>query len=227
VRGGGTIQVHSAGLAANTVVSSGGTATVLNGGTARSTKLTGAGATLAVSSGGVASATIISSGGSEHVSGGGIDRLSVISSGGAEFIQSAGIVSGTTIISGAKLTVSSGGVIQSGLTVSGGTAVISGTMAAGQKVEFGGAGGDLALYNLPSFAAQIGGFGASDKFDLGGFAYGAGETRSFTEAASHASGTLKVVDGAKSASLTLLGSYVSGDFALSTDGAGGTFVKFV
>jgi autotransporter passenger strand-loop-strand repeat protein len=209
------------------VVSSGGTATVLNGGTTRSTRLTGVGAALLVSSGGVASGTTISSGGVEHVSGGGTDRLSIISSGGAEFIQSAGIVSGTTLISGARLSVSSGGLIQAGLSISGGTAVISGTMAAGQKVGFGGTGGDLALYNLGAFAAQISGFATGDEFDLGGFAYGAGETRGFTEAASHTSGTLKVVDGARSASLTLLGSYVSGDFALSTDGAGGTFVKFV
>ena len=41
------------------------------------------------------------------------------------------------------------------------------------------------------------------------------------------SGTRTVVDGAKTATLSLLGSYVTSDFALSTDSHGGTFVKFV
>jgi hypothetical protein len=38
---------------------------------------------------------------------------------------------------------------------------------------------------------------------------------------------LKIVDGSKTATLMLLGSHVTGDFAVSNDGAGGTFVKFV
>ncbi len=226
VSSGGVQTLDYGGVASGTAVSSGGHEVVSSGGTTRFTAVRLGGQEI-VSKGGVASGTVISSGGAEYVSSGGIDRLSVISSGGLEFIQSAGIVSGTTIISGAKLTVSSGGLIQAGLTISGGTAIISGTMATGQKLAFAGSGGDLTLYNLGSFAAQISGFGTGDKFDLGGFAYGGSETRSFTEAASHTSGTLKVVDGAKSTSLTLLGSYVTSDFALSTDGAGGTFVKFV
>jgi hypothetical protein len=66
----------------------------------------------------------------------------------------------------------------------------------------------------------------------GGLAYGTylsgtGETWSFTEAASLTSGTLSVVDGVQSASLSLLGNYVTSDFALSNDKHGGTFVKFV
>jgi autotransporter passenger strand-loop-strand repeat protein len=181
---------------------------------------------LTVASGGVASGTSVLGGGKEYVSAGGIDRASIISAGGLEFIYSAAVVSGTTLLSGATLTVSSGGIVQSGFTISGGTAVISGTASAGQTIKFSGAG-DLALYNLSGFGAAIGGFSTNDEFDLGGFTYSAGETRSFTEAGSHTSGTLKIVDGSKSANLTLLGSYVTSNFALSTDGSGGTFVKFV
>ena len=122
--------------------------------------------------------------------------------------------------------MSSGGFVSGGLAISGGgTANISGSVAAGQDVVFGA--GDLALYNLANFHALIGGYSTGDEFDLGGFAYGAGEKASFTEAANLLSGTLSVHDGGLSASLTLLGKYVTGDFGLSTDGHGGSFVKFV
>ena len=222
----GSEYVSSGGVASATRVSSGGSEQVTSGGIARSSTVL-SGGSLIVSRGGVASVTAVSAGGRETVSSGGIDRFSVIGSGGMAFIASAATVSGTTVLSGAKLTVSSGGVVQAGLTISGGAAAISGTVAAGQQVRFGGSGGTLALYNLPSFAALISGFSAGDRFDLGGFAYGAGETRSFVSAASHTSGTLTVVDGAKTAKLTLIGSYATSNFALANDGAGGTFVRFV
>jgi hypothetical protein len=125
------------------------------------------------------------------------------------------------------LTVSSGGFVSGGLTISGGgTANISGGVAAGQDVLFSGAG-DLALSNLSNFHALIGGASTGDEFDLGGFAFGPGETFSYTEAANLLSGTLGVHDGGLTANLTLLGKYVTSDFALSTDGHGGSFVKFV
>ena len=87
--------------------------------------------------------------------------------------------------------------------------------------------GDLALSNLSNFHALIGGYSTGDAFDLGGFAYGAGEKFTYTEAANLLSGTLSVHDGGLSANLTLLGKYVTSDFGLSTDGHGGSFVKFV
>jgi hypothetical protein len=99
-------------------------------------------------------------------------------------------------------------------------------MTSGQTLMFAGSGGDLALFDLPDFAAVIKGFGAGATIDLGGFAYGGGETRSFAEAASTTSGTLTVVDRGNQAHLTLLGSYVTSDFALASDSTGGTFVKF-
>ena len=98
-------------------------------------------------------------------------------------------------------------------------------MGAGQVARFAG-GGDLALDNLPGFGAQIGGFAAGATIDLGGFAYSSAATRSFTEAPSNTSGALRVSAGAKVANLTLLGSYATSNFALSSDGAGGIFVKY-
>jgi autotransporter passenger strand-loop-strand repeat protein len=220
---GGSEVVSSGGTGSGIFVSSGGLEYVF--GTASSTTVSSGGSEH-VEAGGTASATVISGGGQELVLSGGVDRFSVVSNGGLEFISSAGVVSGGTVISGANITVGAGGNVLDGLTISGGTAVVSGSMAAGQTLTFAGTGGDLALHNLPDFAAVIGGFGTGDTIDLGGFAYGSGETRSFAEAASTTSGTLKVVDGGSQARLTLLGSYVTGDFALSSDSAGGTFVKF-
>ena len=160
------------------------------------------------------------------MSAGGSDRFSFISSGGMQFILSAGTVSGGTVISGATMTVSSGGIVAADLTLSGGSAAIFGSVAAGQAMNFAGSGGNLALYDLPAFGAVIGGFASGDKIDLGTFTFGSGATQSFTEAPSHTSGTLSVVNGGNQAHLTLLGSYATSDFALSSDGAGGTLVKF-
>jgi hypothetical protein len=130
------------------------------------------------------------------------------------------------VISGATLTVSSGGTVLAGLTLSGGTTNIFGSMAAGQTMNFAGTGGDLALYNLPAFGALIGGFSSGDKIDLATLTFGSGSTRSFTEAASHTSGTLTVANGASHASLTLAGNYATSNFAVASDAASVTLVKF-
>ena len=117
-----------------------------------------------------------------------------------------------------------GGVVSGGLTFHGGTAVISGTMAAGQIVNFAGSAGVLELDNLAAFHAKISGFTTtSEKIDLGGFAYSSStETLSWTQ--SGTSGTLTVSDGAEVASLTLIGIYATSNFNLANDAHGGTFV---
>ncbi len=125
---------------------------------------------------------------------------------------------------GGREVVLAGGSISGGLTLSGGAAVISGAMAAGQTVRFVGAGGVLELANLPAFGAAISGLTLpSQKLDLDGFVYhSATETAVWTQ--SGTSGTLTVSDGAKIATLDLIGSYATSDFQLSSDGHGGTFV---
>jgi hypothetical protein len=82
----------------------------------------------------------------------------------------------------------------------------------------------LELADLPGFQAKISGLTtATQKIDLDSFAFSAGE--SVTWAQSGTSGTLTVHDGAKVAHLTLIGTYVTSDFALANDQHGGTFVK--
>ena len=163
------------------------------------------------------------------IGGGNASVDTLINNGGEEILHD-GTASATTVMSGGLLLVSVGlastGAIADGLTLSGGTAILSGSAGAGQIVTFVGAGGDLVLDNLSAFSAQIAGFDLpSQKIDLGGFTYSStGETRSWTEAAGGASGTLTVSDGRQVAALTLLGNYVTSNFTLSNDGSGGTFI---
>jgi hypothetical protein len=138
-------------------------------------------------------------------------------------VESGALASGVTIEG--EMIVSAGAVVTGGLVLNGGEALIAGTAGAGQTIGFTASGGRLVIDNLAGFSAAISGMAnASDKIDLGGFTYGAGETVSWTEAGGNTSGTLTVTDGAKSASLTLIGSYVTSDFSLSDDGMGGTYV---
>ena len=136
----------------------------------------------------------------------------------------AGVTASGITVEG-ELIVNAGAAVAGSMVLDGGEALIAGTVGAGQTIAFTASGGDLVIDNVAGFSASIAGMAnASDKIDLGGFTYGAGETVSWTEAVGNASGTLTVVDGAKTASLTLLGSYVTSNFSLSDDGVGGTFV---
>ena len=221
VRSGGQQYVYSGGVDSASVISSGGKETVYKGGVARFDTVASGGTQY---DHGVTSDTTISKGGTEDVFSGGAADVSQVY--GSEVVSSGGSVYGNTVHSGGALTVSSGGSVTGGLTISGGYAGISGAVASGQEIRFAGTG-DLAFYDLAAFHATIGGYSTGDEFDLGGFAFGAGETRSFAENAAHTGGTLSVTDGSQHASLTLLGNYATGDFALSNDLHGGTFVKFV
>jgi autotransporter passenger strand-loop-strand repeat protein len=200
VLSGGSLQVFASGLASGAVVSAGGVATIAHGGATR--------------------ATSVSSGGMEKV--GGATTGTVVLSGGQEVVLSGGVASASVVSNGGVETVSSGGALAGGLKIAGGEAIISGTVAAGQTVTFT-TSGDLELDNLAGFGAKISGLTTStQKIDLGGFTFSAGETVTWTQAGT--SGTLKVTDGAKTASLTLIGTYTTANFHLSNDGHGGTFV---
>ena len=217
----GVADVESGGVESSSIIEKGGREYVLRGGTTRYDTVASGGAQYDY---GITSDTTISKkGGTEYVLSGGYADYNQVD--GAEVVSSGGVAYDDAV-RGGTLTVLSGGSVLDGLSISGGTANISGGVALGQNVLFSGAG-DLALYNLSNFHARVGGFSTSDEFDLGGFAYGSSETLKYTEAASLLSGTLSIHDGSQTASLTLLGKYVTSDFALSTDAHGGSFVKFV
>jgi len=175
---------------------------------------------------GVASGTIVFSGGREYIGAGGIDTASMVDSGGMAFIYSGGSISGMTIERGANVVVSAGGLVQGGLTLSGGRTLIYGTVSDGQMVSFEGSGGYLGVDHAAAFGAVIGGFAAGDIIHLGTFDYSSAATRSFTEAANHASGTLTVRDGGLTANLTLAGVYATSNFVLTSNSDGTIDVKY-
>jgi autotransporter passenger strand-loop-strand repeat protein len=224
ILGGGSGYVRVGAVASGDVISSGGVETVSSGGRVSATSVM-SGGVLYISSGGTDAGATIVGGGSEMVKTGAIASGDIISSGGAETVSSGGTISGATVMSGAQLTVSSGAVLGQSLVLSGGTATILGVVSSGITVTIAGSG-DLVLDDAQAFSGLISGLSTTaQKIDLGGFAYSStGETVSWTEAGSGLSGTLTVSGGGKSASLSLIGSYVTSNFQLSSDGAGGTII---
>jgi autotransporter passenger strand-loop-strand repeat protein len=113
-----------------------------------------------------------------------------------------------------------------GLTLVGGEAIIGGSVnSAGTVIGFSGSGGDLVIDDVGAFNGVISGFSTSgQKIDLGGYTFSAGETVTWTEAASNLSGVLTVSGAGMTANLTLLGDYATSNFSLSDDGIGGTFI---
>ncbi len=139
----------------------------------------------------------------QYVSSGGTASGTIVDSGGAERVYSGGIASATTI---------SGGLVE----------VLSGGSVGAAAITFG-SGGELQLDASISFGGKIGGFTIPDKLDLRDISFVSGTTtESFTQATG--SGTLNVTDGIHTAHLTLLGTYVTGQFHLTSDGFGGTLV---
>jgi len=147
---------------------------------------------------------VVDGGGVERVYAGGITRAATLS-GGSEIVYSGGVASATTL---------SGGLVE----------IMSGGSIGGVPITFA-SGGTLQLDASMSFTGQIAGFTIPDALDLRDIAYTSGTTtESFAEAGSNTSGTLSVTSGTHSAHLTLLGSYVTSQFHLATDGHGGTLV---
>jgi autotransporter passenger strand-loop-strand repeat protein len=143
-----------------------------------------------------------------------------------QIVEAGGTASGATVSTGGSETVSSSGVA-SNTTISGGfVEVVSGGSIGGATgtITFAG-GGVLQLDASTSFSGQIGGFGGTDELDLRDIQYISGTTSAtFTEAGSNTSGTLTVTDGTHTAQLTLLGTYATSNFAVGSDGHGGTLV---
>jgi len=75
-------------------------------------------------------------------------------------------------------------------------------------------------------ARRVGKFRHSGGADLRELAYAGTSTASWTQltSGSSASGTLTVKEGASSVTLTLVGSYTSANFSVTSDGSGGTLV---
>jgi autotransporter passenger strand-loop-strand repeat protein len=186
---------------------------ILSGGTeiafGTATSATVAAGTQVVESGGSASATALD-GGLQDIASGGTASGTVIS-GGYQYVFSGGAASGTVISAGA-LEVATGGSTGAG------------------AVTFSG-GGRLLLDDSVHFGGLVAGFAVPDQLDLADVAFEAGPlgTRvSWTQltTGASASGSLMVGNGtpATTANITLLGTYITTNFQLGTDGRGGTLV---
>jgi hypothetical protein len=96
-----------------------------------------------------------------------------------------------------------------------------------QQINFAAATGTLKLdgsSNFTGFDGQISGFNGEDRIDLAGVAFGASTTLAYSANSAGSGGTLMVSDGTDTASLALLGQYGAADFAISSDGHGGTLI---
>jgi autotransporter passenger strand-loop-strand repeat protein len=190
----------------DTVVSSGGEVVVSSGGTASRVVVSSGGFEIALAGGGTSRTTILS-GGRELISSGGIDRGAHVDSGGLEVVSSGGAAVAATI-SGGRLEVARGG--------STGNAAITFATSAG---------GVLQLDSSLTFkGGLIAGFGKPDKLDLRDIAFTSGVTHATWTQSGTTSGTLAVTSGSETATITLLGQYVAGNFHVSSDKHGGTFV---
>jgi hypothetical protein len=84
--------------------------------------------------------------------------------------------------------------------------------------------GALKLDNSQNFAGTIAGLTPSDHLDLADIGFGANTMLGYTPNGGNTGGTLRVTDGAHTANLALLGSYIAGNLSLAGDGSGGTVV---
>jgi autotransporter passenger strand-loop-strand repeat protein len=143
----------------------------------------------------------------------------MVGSGSEEIIFSGASGSSTTVDAGGLLIVGSGGVA-SATTISGGFVELGGGNGTGGGLITFAGGGELKLDQSTAFTGQIAGFAVPDELDLADISFGAGTTLSFTEAGTNTSGTLTVSDGTH----TALGQYTTGQFHITSDGAGGSLV---
>jgi autotransporter passenger strand-loop-strand repeat protein len=202
----------------------GGTEFVVSGGFADGTTVN-AGGVEVVSSGSTAEATTINLGGTELIFSAGVDTDSKVA--GTQIILAGGTADGADITAGGLELVSAGGTSDNALIDGGVLQVRSGGSV--PVVSFStDNGGSLVLDSSQTFTGLIAGFasppGVTEQIDLQDISFGAGTKVSFTQT-SITSGTLTVTSGTETANLTLLGTYSTANFTLSSDGHGGTLVK--
>jgi VCBS repeat-containing protein len=140
----------------------------------------------------------------------------------AAFTVSAPVVSGSAVtpVDSAITSVQGQNSIAAGMTLTLGSAY-SGTIA------FLSDTGTLQLEDFSSFTGQVSGFGGRDGIDLAGIAFGSQTTLGYSQNNGNAGGTLTINDGTHTANISLLGQYVASQFAVSSDGYGGTLVTDV
>jgi hypothetical protein len=121
--------------------------------------------------------------------------------------------------------VHAGGVVTDTTIGSGGTTLaLAG--ASVHNVTFAGADATLTLERASDFSGSISGWQDGNHLDLSNIAFGEDTTTAaYVANGDGAGGRLVVSDGAHTVSLAMLGQYTAADFALSSDGHGGTVIS--
>jgi autotransporter passenger strand-loop-strand repeat protein len=140
--------------------------------------------------------------------------------GGIQYVW--GTATGTTIAWGVQH-VGSGGFASDTMIDSGGIQYIH-TGGAAHDVTFDGPNATLALDQAAAFSGTISGWEDGDRIDLGDILFDGNTTLAYSANPRNTGGMLTVSDGVHVAALELLGQYTAADFALSSDGHGGTLV---
>ncbi len=130
-------------------------------------------------------------------------------------------MSATSFFSSGVKGVLLGGTL-SGATLNGGTLEIASGGTVAGTIGFGSAGGTVKIDQAGTLGAMISGMTpTAGTLDFADIAFGAQTTLGFTEAPGNTSGTLRVSDGTHTATITLLGQYLAGNFKKASDGPGG------
>ncbi len=232
IHGGGQ-DVYSGGTAINTTMD-GGIQSVYGGTVVQTTISNGAFQYLH----GNASVTTVNAGSQQNVYADGIATGTTVNAGGLQLDWGAasatlvnggaqyvyGSATGTTLLAGTQH-VQSGGSADDTTIGSGAVAYVhaGGTM---DDVIFAGPSASLVLAQASAFTGTISGWQANDSIDLGDMLFSDGVTSfAYAQNNDNTGGTLTVSDGTHTATLSLLGQYSAADFALSSDGHGGTLIS--
>jgi autotransporter passenger strand-loop-strand repeat protein len=175
--------------------------------------------------GGVSENDFILGGGKLVISSGGTGQLDIVQSGGLLSALAGATTIDASVSRGGREIVASGGTANA-TTISGGTLeIMSGGSTGSSAVTFAtSAGGILQLDSSLTFSGLVAGFGKPDRLDFRDIAFTSGVTHTTWTQSGTTSGTLAVTSGTHTATVTLLGQYVAGNFHVSTDGHGGTYV---
>lgn len=153
---------------------------------------------------GSATNTTVGDLGTQDVYAGGTASNTTVSNFGTQDIYAVGSASNTTIGFGATADVFAGGTVDG--------------------VTFDDTSATLDLAQSSGLTGSIAGWQSGDAIGLGDISFSAGTTLGFQENSGNTGGILTVSDGSHVATLALLGQYMAADFALSSNGSGGTLV---
>lgn len=173
--------------------------------------------------GGTVVQTTISNGALQYLHGNA--SMTTVNAGGQQSVYADGTATGSTINFGGVQV--DWGAANATIVNGGGPGALAFVHAGGtiDDVIFAGPNASLVLAQASAFTGTISGWQDHDSLDLGDILFSDGLTSmAYAQNNDNTGGTLTVSDGTHVATLHLLGQYSAADFALSSDGHGGTLI---